>query len=137
MSVLLTGGCLCGNARYECSVEPVIAVNCHCRDCQRASGSGFAPTFFVPSAAVTITGDVKYHETKGDSGRMVSRGFCPACGSHLFGKPSRMPDMLGIRAGSLDHPELYHPRADIYTARAHSWDFMDPDLPKFPHMPPR
>jgi len=43
--------------------------------------------------------------------------------------------VLGIRAGSLDNPELYRPAMDIYTASAQPWDFMNPDLPKFPQLP--
>jgi len=79
MTIHFTGGCACGTIRYEWSAEPVFAGNCHCRDCQRATGGTFAPLVFVPRSAGTITGDVKYRDTRGDSGHIVSRGFCPAC----------------------------------------------------------
>jgi len=46
-----------------------------------------------------------------------------------------MLGVLGIRAGSHDDPELYHPMMDIYTASAQSWDYMNPDLPRFPQLP--
>ncbi|MDO9046734.1 MAG: GFA family protein [Methylobacter sp.] len=137
MSTLRTGGCLCGAVRYECSAEPVFSGNCHCRDCQRISGSGYVSTFFVPESSVTITGEVKYFDKNGDSGHLVRRGFCPSCGSQVFGKPEIVAGVLGVRAGSLDNPELYHPTMDIYTASAQSWDFMNPDLPKFPQLPPK
>jgi hypothetical protein len=131
-----TGGCLCNSVRYECSAEPVWSGNCHCRDCQRLSGGGYVSTFFVPEDSVIITGVVKYYDKEGDSGHRVRRAFCPTCGSQIFGKPEIVPGVLGIRAGSLDNPELYHPTMDIYTASAQHWDFMNPDLPKFPQLPP-
>ncbi|MBL6987420.1 MAG: GFA family protein [Methylobacter sp.] len=137
MSTLLAGGCLCGAVRYQCSVDPVWSGNCHCRDCQRISGGGYTSTFFVPEDSVAITGEVKYYEKNGDSGHPVRRGFCPTCGSQVFGKPEIIPGVLGIRAGSLDNPELYQPAMDIYTASAQSWDFMNPDLLKFAQLPPK
>lgn len=129
------GCCLCGAVRYECSAEPVWSGNCHCRDCQRISGGGYVSTLFVPEDTVTITGEVKYFDKNGDSGHRVTRGFCPTCGSQVFGKPDILPGVLGIRAGSLDNPALYHPTMDIYTASAQPWDVMNPDLPKFPQLP--
>lgn len=129
------GGCLCGAVRYECSAEPVWSGNCHCRDCQRISGGGYASTLFVPEDTVAITGEVSYFDKNGDSGHRVRRGFCPTYGSQVFGKPDILPGVLGIRAGSLDNPALYHPTMDIYTASTQSWDFMNPDLPKFPQLP--
>jgi hypothetical protein len=91
----------------------------------------------VPRDAVRITGEVKYHEVQGDSGQPIRRGFCPNCGSRLFGQPSGMPMALtGISLGSLDDPSLYKPTIDLFTSRAQPWDFMNPDLPKFPKMPP-
>lgn len=135
MSTLRTGGCLCGALRYECSAEPVWSGNCHCRDCQRIGGGGYISTFFVPENSVAITGEVKYFDKNGDSGHRVRRGFCPNCGSQVFGKPEMIPGVLGIRAGSLDNPALFHPTMDVYTASAQPWDFMNPDLPKFSQLP--
>lgn len=133
----LTGSCLCGAVTYACAADPVFAGNCHCRDCKKASGSGYAPTFFVPEGAITINGEVKYHEGMGDSGHLVRRGFCPNCGSQMFGKPAAMPGLIAVRAGSLDEPSQYKPQVDIFSSRAPAWDAMDPALPKFPGMPPR
>lgn len=134
MKVPFTGGCLCGNIRYECSAEPLYMGNCHCRDCQRATGSAFAAAMLVPRNAVTIVGEVKYHEVTGDSGSLVGRGFCPNCGSRLFSKPP-MPELFGIMAGSLDDPSGFQPKVDCYTASAQPWDYMNPDLPKFSKFP--
>jgi len=136
MAVPFTGGCACGAVRYECSVEPVMTANCHCRDCQQVTGSAYASVFFVPKTAVKITGEVKYYEVKGESGNPISRGFCPTCGSRLFGKPAIMPDVIGFMAGSLDDPSNHRPAIDIYTSSAQPWDYMNPDLPKFPKLPP-
>ena len=135
MKIPFTGGCLCENIRYECSAQPVLMGNCHCRDCQQATGTAFAAAILVPRRAVTITGDVKYYDVTGDSGGIVSRGFCPNCGSRLFSKPP-ISEFMGIMAGSLDDPSWFQPRMDFYTASAQPWDYMNPDLPKFATLPP-
>jgi hypothetical protein len=137
MAAPFTGGCMCGAVRYECSTEPVMTANCHCRDCQRATGGAYVSVLFVPRNTVNITGEVKYYDVKGDSGNILSRAFCPTCGSRLFGKPAVMPDLLGIMAGSLDDPSSHRPAIDIYTDSAQPWDYLNPELPKFPKGPPR
>lgn len=136
VSLPFTGGCACGAIRYECAAEPLRAGHCHCRDCQRESGSAFTSNLTVPQAALTITqGTPKYHGAKADSGNSLRRWFCPACGSPLFARPLTMPDIMGIRAGSLDDPSWFAPERDIWTASAQPWDYLNPALPKFPHMP--
>lgn len=135
MATPFTGGCRCRAIRYECSAEPLLSGNCHCRDCQMFSGSPFAANLAVPRDAVKITGEVKYYDVQTDSGNTFSRGFCPTCGSSLFGKPSGMPHLVVIAAGSLDDPSWYRPTMDIYTSSAQPWDYMKPDLAKFPKMP--
>ena len=75
MSDTITGACLCGACRYH-SDAPVMNVRaCHCRRCQRATGSPFYARVMVPLASVTIDGPVAWYD--GDTG--VRRGFCPAC----------------------------------------------------------
>ena len=130
MKLPLTGGCMCGAIRYECSAEPILTANCHCRDCQRATGSAFISGFLVPSQSVAIAGEIKYYDTTGDSGQVISRGFCPTCGSRLFGKRAA-GDLLSITAVSLDDPSWFRPAMNCYTASAQPWDYLNPDLPEF------
>ena len=130
------GGCACGAVRYECTAAPLFSLNCHCRDCQRETGSAFAPILAVPRAAFALTqGSPKYFDVKADSGHTTRRSFCAECGSPLFGEPGSRVDMVTIRAGSLDDPSEFRPSRDIYTASAQPWDYMNPDLPKVPRLP--
>jgi hypothetical protein len=55
MATQFTGGCLCGAVRYECSADPFFMGNCHCRDCQKASGGAYEPDIGLPAAALKIT----------------------------------------------------------------------------------
>lgn len=135
MNKSLTGGCLCRAVRFETSAEPVFSGNCHCRDCQRSSGSAYTPGIFVQADSVRIEGTVKYFESKADSGNTIQRGFCPNCGSQLFTKLQMMPDVLGLRAGTLDAPEVFEPTLDMYTDSAPHWDQMNPTLLKFSKAP--
>ena len=131
-----TGKCLCGAVSYTCSGEPVFAGNCHCNDCKKSTGSGYAPVLFFVEEAVSVTGKVKYFSKPGGSGQLVSRGFCPDCGSPILSKVEMLPGMTGIKAGTLDDPSFYTPGMNVYTCRAEVWDVMDPKLPKFEEMPP-
>ena len=136
MTTKLTGGCACGAVRYECSADPVITANCHCRKCQRLSGAPFMSFFAAPKVAVKITGEVRDFECTADSGAITANEFCPTCGSYLFGRTTGMPDLMAITASSLDDPSAFRPGMDLFTARAQPWDLMDPALPKFEGMPP-
>ena len=129
MTQPLHGGCACGAVRYEASADPVLMLNCHCRDCQQASGAAYAATAVLPVQAVRLTGDVRYYRRDGGA---VQRGFCPTCGSPVALKLDRLPDLIALHAASLDDPSLYKPAMDIFTASAQAWDCMDPNLPKRP-----
>ncbi|WP_404788409.1 GFA family protein [Altericista sp. CCNU0014] len=134
MKTPFTGSCLCGAVRYECNAKPIVMGNCHCRDCQKATGTAFSAGMLVPRDAVTVVGEVKYYNVKGDSGGIVGRGFCPTCGSQLFSQPP-VRELMGIMAGSLDEPSWFQPSMDGYTDSAQPWDYMNPDLPKYAKMP--
>ncbi len=132
ISVPFTGGCACGAIRYECSAEPAMSFNCHCRDCQRASGSAYYPAVVVPTAAFALTtGTLKYSSMRADSGHRKHYGFCPECGSPIGGKIDEHPDIMVVSVGSLDDPSWFVPTMDFYTASAHPWDYMNPALQKF------
>jgi hypothetical protein len=120
----LSGGCLCGAIRYETDADPIVMVNCHCRDCQRVSGSGYAAFMIVPKPAVKVKGEPRFYKTVGDSGGSVDRGFCPTCGAPVITTLERLPDIIGLAAASLDDPSLYKPSLDIFTASAQPWHEM-------------
>jgi len=128
----LTGGCACGAIRYAFDGQPLAMLNCHCRDCQRESGSAYEPVLIVPCAGFAITQGAPRHFTViADSGEPATRNFCGECGSPLFGlPPDGASEIVTIRAGSLDDPSLFRPTRDIYVSRAQPWDAMDPVLPK-------
>src|SRR5215813_6508963 len=120
-----TGGCACWAIRYEVTAEPIVMFNCHCRDCQKTTGSGYTPVFYVPANAFKITkGTPKYYMVGGNV-----RGLCPECGSRLFGGKSEQGQ--GITASSLDDPSVFKPQFQIFISAAQPWDHMDDQLPKF------
>ena len=115
MQIPFTGGCACGRIRYECSAPARRMVNCHCRDCQLASGSAYSPTVVMARDAVRVT-----------------RGGTP-----LFASSSASPQHLGVRAASLDDSSWYKAEADVWTGSAQAWDCMDAAVPKFEKGRPR
>jgi hypothetical protein len=127
-----TSGCACGAIRYACEGEPTLMFNCHCRDCQRASGSAYAAITIFPKTAIAVTGEPRWFAVAGGSGQRIERGFCAACGSPVGVTLEKMPQILGLPAASLDDPALFMPQMDLFTASAHPWDAMDPERPKKP-----
>ena len=131
----IEGGCLCGQVRYT-SAEESGGGHCHCIDCRKTSGTGHGSHMIVPEAAFTVTGELRFFDKPADSGNMVSRGFCPTCGSAIYSTNSGMHGLVFVRASSLDEPEMFQPMMVVYTDRAASWDKMDEGLPSFAAMPP-
>lgn len=136
MASSFQGGCLCGAVHYESAAEPVMSGHCQCIDCRRSSGSGHSSHLAVPKDAVSITGAVTIYDRPADSGNIVSRAFCPTCGAPIYSLNSAMPQMIFLRASSLDDLEAFKPQVVVYASRAASWDYIDPDLPAFEKMPP-
>jgi hypothetical protein len=128
---MITGGCLCGRIRYRADGQPLFGVLCHCRDCQRASGTGHVPVMGVARTAFRVSGQARSYTTIGGSGHSAIRHFCPDCGSLLFGTPESAPQMVTIYVGSLDDPSLFRPQAAIFTQSRHAWDVGAETLPEF------
>ena len=134
MPTSFTGGCACGVIRYECTAEPIVMFNCHCRDCQRATGTGYSAVVYVPAKGFKVTkGSPRFYSTSSESGGHNKRGFCADCGSRLFGGVSE--EGRGINASSLDNPTLFKPQMHIWTSDAQPWDQMDLTLQKFEKYP--
>jgi len=128
----ISGGCACRAVRYSFSHAPRYMGNCHCRDCQRATGSAYFPgVLFLEKEFTLLSGEPKWFESKSDAGNTMRRGFCPDCGSPLFLTIAEREGVRLVYASSLDDPEIYQPIRDIFVSSAHAWDIMSSDLPKF------
>ena len=137
MPAARTGGCLCGAVRYESSGDPVFSLQCHCRDCQRQTGSAYIAAMRVPASGFRITqGAPRQYVSMSDGGNRVTRAFCGDCGSPIYIQVSTRPDLVGLRVGTLDDPSGFRPEADIFVKSAQPWDYMDPTLPKYETYPP-
>jgi hypothetical protein len=133
--LVITGGCLCGAVRYEAGGEPLFGLHCHCRDCQRASGTGHVPIMGVAKESFKVMGEIKAYANTGGSKRRAVRNFCPVCGSLLFGTPEIAPHLVTIYVGSLDDPSLFKPALVQFTRDRPAWDRTAGDLPEFTATP--
>ena len=129
-----TGGCLCGAVRYEGNAEPVFTGICHCRNCQRATGSAFASVIGVPADALKITGTPKTFRDTGDSGKALLRRFCPECGSTLFDEAEAMPGVVMVLTGTLDDTSWIKPAVEIFCDSAQPWVALGGEMQRFPKM---
>jgi hypothetical protein len=132
---MITGGCLCARVRYEAAGNPLFAVLCHCRDCQRASGTGHVPVMGMPGSSFTVRGETKSYTVRHTSGRSSIRHFCPTCGSLLFGTSEVAPDAVSIYVGTLDEPSVFQPKAVLFKRDRYGWDVTAGVLPEFETMP--
>lgn len=131
----VTGGCLCGKVRYTVAGEPAFSGICHCRNCQRYTGSAFEPVVAYPSAAITLQGELKTYNDTGDSGKAVYRRFCPNCGSGVIADADALPGLTLVLVGGLDDPSTYNPAMEIYCSSAQPWVHAGGKRQQFPKMP--
>jgi hypothetical protein len=132
-----SGGCLCGQVRYSGNAEPMFAGVCHCKNCQKESGSAFNIVIAVPQAALSIQGPVKAYTQKGDSGQDVVRRLCPNCGSTITSEPAVMQGASILRIGTLDDPSWVKPTMEIYCDSKQPWVALGGGLQSFAKMPQR
>ena len=108
-----------------------MVVACHCRDCQKRSGSPFGTIAYFPRDAVAIRGDAQEFTRPTDEGNTFTTGFCPTCGSTLYGRASKHPEIIGITVGTIGDPTLAAPVRSIYEQTRHAWITMPDATPGF------
>lgn len=136
MGVNITGGCLCGSIRYVATAKPIVTRACWCKLCQSlASGNATINLAFLKSS-ITIEGQLNDYQSVADDGNKMHRKFCPNCGTHVTSEAEERPNIIVIRAGTLDDTEQVKVEGIIWTSEAPSWATLDPDLPHFERQPP-
>ncbi len=120
----LEGGCACGAIRYRISAAPMIVHACHCRDCQRLSGSAFALNLWIERKFVEPSGaePVVFRVPPGGSGKPHDVFTCGKCGTHLWNKYHAAPgDTVLLCAGTLDDASGITPDVHIFTRSKLPW----------------
>ena len=117
----LEGGCACGSVRYRLEADPLIVHACHCRNCQRQTGTWHAVNALVESGHVALASgvlDARELETPSGAGQTVYR--CSICQVALWSNYHVMSRGHGdivrfVRVGTLDEPGRLPPDVHIYT----------------------
>ena len=115
------GGCYCGNLRYAVSDEPLNTAICHCKSCQRQTGSAFSVVMALPRGSVSMDGSVATYDITGDDGAVSRRYFCQKCGSPIAIDPATMPAVTFLNVGTLDDTSKVKPEVQLWCESAQSW----------------
>lgn len=119
-----TGGCLCGALRYEATASESENWYCHCRMCQKATGSVVSTSAIIKKDQLRmLKGIPKFYQ----SSATIERGFCANCGSPMFFRPIK-EDWVSILSGTLDDPELAPPEGHYGVESRISWLTIVDDL---------
>jgi hypothetical protein len=122
MATKLTGGCQCGDIRYEVIGALQQLVACHCVDCQRQSGGAFGMALVVDEEDFRLTqGELKTYPSKSDAGRAKLGAFCPVCGTRIYHKLEWRKGKVSVKPGTLDDTSLLTPDIHIWAASKQPW----------------
>jgi hypothetical protein len=127
------GGCACGSVRYALTSPPMFVHCCHCRDCQRQTGSAFVINALIETdRIVLLSGQPEPVAVPTDSGRPHDIYRCPECGTAVWSDYGKRPGLRFVRVGTLDEPSAMSPDVHIYTRSKLPWVSVPSGTPMFP-----
>lgn len=128
----LAGGCSCGEIRYRLSSPPVFVHCCHCRDCQRQTGSAFVLNALIEADRVEVlSGEPQPVTMPTESGRPHDIYRCPKCQIAVWSTYGGRPQIRFVRVGTLDNPTALSPDVHIYTRSKLPWVKLPDGVPAF------
>lgn len=127
----LDGGCTCRALRYRLATKPLFVHACHCRWCQRETGTAFALNAMIEADRVALLqGEVEVVNTPSNSGKGQKIVRCPTCRIAVWSHYAGAGDAVRfVRVGTLDEPDRLPPDIHIFTASKQPWVLLPPDTP--------
>lgn len=113
--------CACGQLSIRCVGEPTKISLCHCRACQKGTGSTYGVAAFFGRKDVDPNGAAGNYTRQSDSGHAVTFHFCPNCGSTVFWEPKRKPETIAVAVGAFADPTFSPPTQAVYAEHRHPW----------------
>jgi hypothetical protein len=130
-SVAREGGCACGAVRYRLTSDPLFTHCCHCLNCQRQTGSAFVINLLIEADRVELlAGAPQAVDVPRDDGSKQRISRCPTCQVAVYSDYGR-PEVLFVRAGTLDQPGSVTPDVHIFTKSKLSWVTLPESVPAF------
>ncbi|WP_425010623.1 GFA family protein [Paracoccus alkanivorans] len=128
----IVASCLCGSVRISCGTPAGPAAYCHCEDCRRCTGSAFTVSLpFRADGFRVISGETDSFTKVADSGHELTRHFCPNCGSPLYTSSPKHPDLVYVKAGTLDNSALVQPAYQSWCQSKVAWSTIGIGLPSY------
>jgi hypothetical protein len=132
MTLTLEGGCACGQMRYRLVSKPMFVHCCHCRECQRQTGSAFVINALIEADRIeTLSGETEPVPVPTESGRPHVIHRCPACKVAVWSHYGGVLKLSFVRVGTLDEPPALPPDVHIYTRSKLPWVTLTADVPAF------
>jgi len=133
-SAVFAGGCTCRAVRYRMTSRPLFVHCCHCRWCQRETGSAFALNALIEADRVELLqGEVEVIATPSNSGKGQQISRCSKCRIALWSNYAGAGDALRfVRVGTLDEPDRFPPDIHIFTASKQPWVLLPASTPAVP-----
>lgn len=116
-----TASCQCGQLTVRCTGDPVRISVCHCRECQKRSGSSFAAQARFPAERISVEGEDRTWQRQGDEGGTATFHFCPRCGSTVWYQADAQPELIAVAIGAFADPDFPAPHYSVYEDRKHGW----------------
>jgi hypothetical protein len=123
------GGCTCRRVRYRMTSAPMVVHCCHCRWCQRETGTAFALNALIEADRVQLLqGEAEIVDTPSLSGKGQKISRCPTCRIAVWSNYAGAGDKVHfVRVGTLDEPDRLPPDIHIYTMSRQPWVMLPPD----------
>lgn len=132
MSDAFAGGCACGAARYRMRSAPMFVHCCHCKDCQRQTGTAFVLNALIEADRVAVlSGAPKPYAMPTDSGRPHHIFRCPDCGTAVWSEYGGIDKLRFVRVGTLDEPAALQPDVHIFIRSKLPWIALPAGVPAF------
>jgi hypothetical protein len=126
------GGCGCGAVRYRMQARPMFVHCCHCKDCQRQTGTAFVLNALIEADSVAmLTGETQPFAMPTDSGQPHRVFRCGACGTAMWSEYGGVAKLRFVRVGTMDEPSALPPDVHIYTRSKLPWVALPVDVPAF------
>ena len=127
---MFDGGCECGAVRYRMDSAPIFVNCCHCRDCQKITGSAFALNAMIEADRLSVIKGEASIEPEGGAAR------CSECQSLLWAEHPQFGERIKfLRVGTLDEGEQLAPDAHFFVRRKHAWISIPEGVPAFDTLP--